>query len=67
MFENVDEQTDEWRQESYVYYQLASEPSALVRLKRSFIQPCMICDLHFVRPGAYFGQLRVMLPTLTSS
>ena len=40
--------------------------SALVRLKRSFIQPCMICDLHFVRPGAYLGQLRVILPTLTS-
>ena len=35
-------------------------------LKRSFIQPCMICDLHFVRPGAYLGQLRVILPTLTS-
>ena len=39
--------------------------SDLVRLKRYFIQPCMICDLHFVRPGAYLGQLRVILPTLT--
>ena len=68
MFENVDEQTDEWRLESFVYYmyKLTLEPSALVRLKRSFIQPCMICDLHFVRPGAYLGQLRVILPTLTS-
>ena len=66
MFENDDEQTDKWWLESFVYYKLTSELSALVRLKRSFIQPCMICDLHFVRPGAYLGQLRVILPTLTS-
>ena len=33
--------------------ELTSDPSALVHLKRYFIRPCMICDLHFVRPGAY--------------
>ena len=26
----------------------------------------MICDLHFVGPGAYLGQLLVILPTLKS-
>ena len=45
MFENFDEQTDGWRLESFVYSKLTSEPSALVRLKRYFIRPCMICDL----------------------
>ena len=53
MFENVDEQTDGWRLEPFVYYWLTSEPSALVCLKCDFIRPCMICDLHFVRPESY--------------
>ena len=35
-------------------------------LKRYFIQPFMICDLHFVRLGAYQGQLRIIIPTLKS-
>ena len=35
-------------------------------LKTCFIRPCVICDLHFVGPGAYYGQLRVKLPTLKS-
>ena len=54
------------RQEPFVYYLLTSESSALIGLKRYFIRPCMICDLHFVRSGAYQGQLWVMLPTLKS-
>ena len=61
MFENVDEQTDGWRLESFVYYKLTSEPSALVSLKRYFIQPCMICGLHFVGPGAYWGKLHISI------
>ena len=53
MFENIDEQTDGWRLDSFVYYELTLEPSALVSLKRYIIWPCMICDLYFVGPGAY--------------
>ena len=56
MFENVDKQTDGCRLESFVYYYLTSELSALVSLKRYFIRPCMKCDLHFVGSGAYSGQ-----------
>ena len=54
----------EWRLESFVYNSLSSEPSALVSFKRYFIWPCMVCDLHFVGPGAYLGPLWVILPTL---
>ena len=66
MFENVVKQTDGWRLESFVYYSLTSEPSTLVSLKRYFIRQCMICDLHFVGPGAYLGPLQVIIPTLKS-
>ena len=64
MFENVDKRTDGWRLESFVYYKLTLEPSALVRLNHYLIRPCVIYDLHFVEPGAYDGQLLVILPTL---
>ena len=39
MFKNVDEQTDGWRLESSVYYELTSELSALVSLKRYITRP----------------------------
>ena len=42
-----------WRLESFGYYSLSSEPSALVSLKRYIISPIMVSDLHFVGPGAY--------------
>ena len=35
-------------------------------LKTFFYSTMYDMRLHFVRPGAYLGQLRVILPTLTS-